>query len=492
MAGCTKSQPEDHRSLRIHFPVVNLVLDPQKMEDAYSMAVVGQIHRGLFRYNTAGEVLADLAETWTEAADHRSYRIKLKSAKFSDGTPISPVHVQMSFARMFRLGASMAGDIDYIEGSGELKKSLNLSGFGVRPIGDDTVEFRLSKPSAIFLKQLAVADCAVMKLTDFQQDPDLSSSGGFSGPYRVTSNLKDGQVTVEKWRADSLDSKLPPERVTYFMTDKKPVDLAVAGETDTLDHDRLETADKTKLEQLGWAPTPTELSGEVFVVLNPGTIPDEARKLMYASVSPKELLTALQRDSYRPAFGLIPFGLPGELSVNDVKGLIEVPLSPLKSPVTIQLDYEQTSDLEAKIAAFLKARWAPLNIVATLNPLPKGEKLQRLFGKKSQAIIGRKAMDYPDGFSVLGYFKGNYDSNYFFVNDPAIDRALVEVLQIFDPKHREEQYREIQRIILKKATLIPLLFGSEASGMWSSKVKAVPAHPLGYHMLPLETVEMKR
>jgi len=492
MVGCARTQPVGQRSLRIHFPVVNLVLDPQKMEDAYSMAIVGQIHRGLFRYNTAGEVLADLAATWTEAPNHRSYRIKLKAAKFSDGTPILPVHVQMSFARMFRLGSSMAGDIDYIEGSAQLKQSLDLSSFGVRPIGNDTVEFRLSKPSAIFLKQLAVADCAILKLNDFRQDPDLSVAAGFSGPYKVTSNLKDGQVTITKWRADGLDSPLPPDQVTYFMTDRKPLELALAGETDTLDHDRVELDDRKNLEKVGWAPTPTELSGEVFVVLNPAAIPEEVRKLIFASVSSTELHRALQRDSYRPAFGLIPFGLPGELLAKDVRGLISVPLIPLKKPVTIQLDYEQTSDLECKIAEFLKARWSSLNIITTLKPFQKGEKLQRLFGKKSQAVIGRKAMDYPDGFSVLGYFKGNYDSNYFFVNDPAIDDALVDVLQVFDSKRREQRYREIQRKILKKATLIPLLFGSEASGMWSSKVNAVPAHLLGYHMLPMESVEMRR
>src|SRR5579872_5913535 len=137
MIGCTKDQKSNVRALRIHFPVVNLVLDPQKMEDAYSMAIVGQIHRGLFRYNTAGEVLNDLAESWSEAPDHLSYRIKLKPAKFSDGSPITSLHVQMSFARMFRLGASMAGDIDYIAGAAEFKKTLNISDFGVRPVSSD-------------------------------------------------------------------------------------------------------------------------------------------------------------------------------------------------------------------------------------------------------------------------------------------------------------------------------------------------------------------
>jgi ABC-type transport system substrate-binding protein len=43
--------------------------DPQKMKDAFSMAVVNQIYRGLLRYNSNSDVLPDLAESWSESAD---------------------------------------------------------------------------------------------------------------------------------------------------------------------------------------------------------------------------------------------------------------------------------------------------------------------------------------------------------------------------------------------------------------------------------------
>jgi len=69
---------------------------------------------------------------------------------------------------------------------------------------------------------------------------------------------------------------------------------------------------------------------------------------------------------------------------------------------------------------------------------------------------------------------------------------LVSALRVFDSHKREAQYREIQKQILKKWTIIPLLFGSEASGLWSQKLRTVPAHPFGYHMLPMESVEMAR
>ena len=65
-------------------------------------------------------------------------------------------------------------------------------------------------------------------------------------------------------------------------------------------------------------------------------------------------------------------------------------------------------------------------------------------------------MDYPDGFSVLGYFKGNYESNYFYVNDKKIDTALAKVIQIFDSEKRAAEYKRIQNEILAHYTIIPL------------------------------------
>jgi ABC-type transport system substrate-binding protein len=487
MLGCTG---KDMRSLKILFPAVKANLDPQQMEDAFSMAVVGQIYRGLLRYNSNGDVLPDLAESWTESPDHLSYVFRLKKGTFSNGEPIMAQNVQMTFARMFRLGASMAADIEYIAGARTFKASHKISDFGVKVIDQGTVEFRLEKPSAIFLKQLAVVDCSILPISDFSQELTVSAAGAFSGPYKLVTPEAGATFTLERWRSDPLDSKSPPERISYTMMDRNAVDAALAGETDSLDHVAVGVNDRTKLKGLGWESSPTELAGEVFLVLNPKAIPEPARRLMYASVDPALILLRIKRDSYKPAFGLIPFGYPGELAAGDVADLKKMKLSPLKTKLTLTLDFEGTSELERGIVAELKRAWAPLNIEITENPLTKGEKLQRLFGKKSQIILGKKGTDYPDGFSVLGYFKGNYESNYFFVNDPVIDRSLLEALEIFDADKREREYQEIQKRILAHHTLIPLFFGSEASGLWSHKVKFVPSHPLGSHTLPMETVEV--
>ena len=87
LLGCTQNKPEQ-KTLKIHFPVNKLVLDPHKMEDLYSMAVLTQIYRGLLRYSAPGDVMPDLAGSWTQTTDQKTYHFKLKAATFSDGSQL--------------------------------------------------------------------------------------------------------------------------------------------------------------------------------------------------------------------------------------------------------------------------------------------------------------------------------------------------------------------------------------------------------------------
>lgn len=489
LVSCTEKQTGP-KTLKIHFPSYKLVLDPHKMEDLYSMAVITQIYRGLLRYSAPGDVLPDIAESWTQTSDQKTYRFKLRSMTFSDGTPITASHVQMSFARIFFLGSSIGADIDYIEGTAKFRESKNIDDLGIKVISADTVEFKLSKPSAIFLIQLAVTDCAILPLKKFDDALDFSSKGIFSGPYKVIAGPDKKGLTIEKWRKDILDSKNPPKTVSYVVSDRNPVDLAREEITDTLDHDKVTATEKAELVAKGWAATPTELTGEAFVILNPNLISKEARAYLYSVIEPKELVEKLESKILTPAYGVIPRGLKGELEKSEAQAL-KNKKSYTGPKIAVDLEYEKTSDLEIKIANFLKEKWVHPKIDLKLVPLTKREKLDRMFQKKSQAVIGRKSIDYPEGYSVLTYFKGNYETNYFQVNDPEVDAALLEVVQMFDSKTREQGYKEIQKKILRHYTVVPLFFGSEASGLWSGKVLSVPSHSMGYHTLPVESIEMR-
>lgn len=488
-AACTPKK--DHNAeIRVHLPKVHFKIDPQKMEDAYSMLVVSQIYRGLLRFNPTGNVVPSLAESWTESSDRLSYRFKLRDVTFSNGQPITARHVQQTFARLFFVSAGMSADIDYIKGAAEFVRTRDLSKFGVKVISDREVEFQLSQPSALFLKQIAVADCSVLPLKSFEDSISESEGGVFSGPYRIVSAAP-GSYELEKWRKDEFDSSSPPSRVSFFATEDSPIELATAAKTDTLDRDPVTPAQAAQLKNSGWGMVPTELTGETFVILNPKFIPENIRRFLFNKVNPDDLVSKLGESQFRPAYGLIPTGFQGELSRAEMAELRNPPSTYRGRKISFKLDYDPSSEWERKTAEYLKGIWSNELIEVKLNKLTKGEKLRRMFSKTSEAVIGHKGIDYPDGFSVLTYFKGKYESNYFHVNDQEIDRTLASVLRNFDQTSRASSYKAIQKKILAHHTVVPLFFGSQASGFWSGRVRSAPSHPMGYHTMAFESIEMR-
>lgn len=488
LVGCTKNESKN-LDLRVHLPKVQIHLDPHKMEDAYSMMINSQLYRGLLRFNPTGDVVPDLATSWSESADRKTYKFKIRSSTFSNGEKITAKHIQLSFARLFLLQAAMAADIDYIKGADQLIKTKDLSKFGVRPISADEVEFELSFPTALFLKHIAVADCAILPLSSLEEISNEPKA--YSGPYRLENNNDDGTFNLVKWRHDSLESRVPPRKISFFVSDENPVKLAEQGKTDSLDRDPLTEAKKTELRNQGWGMSPTELTGETFLILNPKFLSKELREYLYLKTNPAQIVELLREPQFKPAFGLIPVGFPGELSAEEVAGLRKVDPKYRGKRTTLLVDFDPSSDVEKKIADSLKETWTTDRMTVQLNPLSKAQKLERMFSKTSEVVIGRKGIDYPDGFSVLTYFKGKYSSNYFHVNDPTIDEAIETTAREFDPTKRSALYKDIQRQILKHHTIVPILFGSQASGLWSQKLKVVPSHPMGYHTMHFETMEMK-
>lgn len=486
-AACTKKS-EEPLELKVHYPKVQVTLDPHRMEDAYSMMINNQLYRGLLRFNPTGDVVPDLAASWTESADRKKYRFKLKPLTFSNGERVTAKNVVISFARLFLLGSGMSADIDYIKGSEGLLKSKNLTGFGVKAISDDEVEFELKNPSALFLTHMAVADCAIFS---FKTLDEINGASSYSGPYKLDSQ-KNGAFNLSKWRSDSLDSLRPPQRISFFANENAdPFNLAQSGKTDSLDRDFLTSEQMNELKKNNWGASPTEITSETFIILNPKYLSAELRKYLYLKTDPSQIVALLGDPHFKAAYGLIPTGFRGELSLNDVTSLKKETPAYKGEKVSFKFDFDPCSKLEEKIAIHLKEIWSSPKIEVVLNPTTKSEKLQRMFSKTSEAVLGRKGIDYPDGFSVLTYFKGKYESNYFHVNDPKIDSGITDSVKEFDVLKRTELYRSLQLQILTHFTIIPVFFGSQASGFWSGKVQEVPSHPMGYHTMHFETIQMR-
>lgn len=481
------------RLLNVYLGPAKLNLDPHRMETAISMTILMQLHRGLLRFDSNGDCVPDLAESWEASTDHKTYRFKLREAFFSNGERITSQHVLYSFARVFILQSGIAADIDYISGVRKFVATKKIEDLGIKPVRDDLIEFQLAKPSAIFLKHMAVADLAVMPFRSLHAIEE--SPKAFSGPYKPVIEIPTGEFSpqvfeVVKWRSDHLQSAYPPEKIRFLHTIENAVDLAERGQNDTLDGISVSREMRALLEARGWGTAPTEITLERFVVLNANKLSPELRRFLCSRLSTKELLKRLDEPNLKEAYGLIPNGFPGELKPSDLPRLDET--AEYHGPkVSFQLDFSSDVELDGRVAAYVREAWAHDRIEVVLNPIPKKERISRMVNKQSDAVIGVKAIDYPDGYSVLTYFKGKYDANYYYVDSPVIDAAISATIVEFDLEKRTQAFKDVQREILKFRTVVPLIFGSLASGLWSQKVKNVPSHPMGLHTVAFETIEMQ-
>ncbi len=149
--------------------------------------LVSLIYSGLMRKDTAGNLIPDLAKTYTISNDGLSYTFVLKDEiYFHDGKPVTVDDVIFT--------------IDTVQDS--IIKSphkSNWDGVTVLKIDDKTIEFRLKQPYALFLENVTLG---IMPAHLWSDTPVELSAVNIhpigSGPYMITK--------VNKLSSGSIDS----------------------------------------------------------------------------------------------------------------------------------------------------------------------------------------------------------------------------------------------------------------------------------------------
>ena len=156
--------------------------DPHVAFDVGRVAIRLNIYDGLMRWQKNPAVLEPwVAESHTISADGLTYTFKMrKGVKFHDGSEVKASDVVYSLERILALG----------KGAASLFKSMIASG-SAKAIDDHTVEFKLMKPSAIFLSivpEIHIVNTALVKKNEVNSDWGgvwLSKNSAGSGAYRM-------------------------------------------------------------------------------------------------------------------------------------------------------------------------------------------------------------------------------------------------------------------------------------------------------------------
>lgn len=473
--------------LRIALPVRQLQLDPQKIEDMYSMLVVNQLYARLFKYTPDGQIRPDLVESWSVSKDKTRYTFRVKKQSFSDGTPIKASHIANSIKRIFVTEAALASDLNLIKGAVKFSKSKNVDDLKISIDGDQILKIETEKPTGLLMYLLAVPDVGVIKLESPNQNYEFNLSNPFSGPYKIAS-MNDSQLKLEKWRSSDLESTHPAKFLLFNLFEKIDIAKVMSGQfTDTSSFMTFDE-DKSPLEgNPSWHPVVSEASNERFIVMNPKKVPLKVRQWMLSKIDSDDFVKLIGDKTINPAYGFIPTCISGHLKK---KVLTKTQDLKLDRPLQIKITYGANLPYSDKFKSYLKGAWKHPKLNIEFEALPISDYLQKLFNGTSQVIIGARGIDYPEGFSVVTYFRSGLKSNYFFVKNKKIDQLIDDASVEGSLEKRSRIYELIQEQVINEATVIPLAFGSWKKYYWSQNVKAVPAHPIGTHFISLEMITM--
>ncbi len=120
-------------------------LDPQKAQSFSELLAVRNLYRGLFKEDSDGSIIYDLAEGHTVSNDELTYTIKLKDSLWSDGTAVT--------AYDFQFGSERAKNPATASPSAKLLDNV----YSVKATDTNTLEIKLNKPDNTFTTLLTSA-----------------------------------------------------------------------------------------------------------------------------------------------------------------------------------------------------------------------------------------------------------------------------------------------------------------------------------------------
>lgn len=168
-------------------------IDPAKISDYTDYMAAVNLYDGLVNVDPAGNLVPELAESWTVSDDTREVTFKLRAdAKFSDGTPVTADDVVYSVNRLLKIN----------QGPANLFADVLTAG-SVVAVDPHTVKFTISKTFSPFLSTVAAIMVVNSKVVEANAGSDdgqtyLATHVAGAGAYTLKSWDRGSQMVIER------------------------------------------------------------------------------------------------------------------------------------------------------------------------------------------------------------------------------------------------------------------------------------------------------
>ncbi|MCV9999735.1 ABC transporter substrate-binding protein [Pararhizobium sp. YC-54] len=463
--------------IRVGSPYPTSTLDPMRSSSAGNIEVFGQLYSRLLRRGADGALEPGLAESWGVSADGTVVTLKLRDAKFSDGSPITGADVVFSLLRV-RDDKESA----YSAPLQQLKDA--------RAEGDKTVVLTLKHPFAPFLGNLEVFNAGIVSKADVEKrgKDAFTKEPVTSGPY-IVSEWRPNDRLILKPNANYWRTGFPKNdgaELIEIADANTRVSMMLSGELDaTRDVPWSRVSEVQSREGL---TLPLEPSTVIYMTLLNETKPPfddiKVRQAAAYALDVPAITKAMTLGHAKPATTTLPGAL--DYHASDYPG---IPYDPAKAKAMLAESSYKGEELvllanatgdNDKLSVLIQAQWAAVGIKSRVEKLDRGAWWERIAAGDYHAAPSwwyNETLD-PD-LAVRWALCGSCGTKSFYTgyNNKKVDELTETAAGELDPSKRAELYRQIQQITTEEVSQIPLYYAPYANA-YSERVKGLGMNPM--------------
>ncbi len=471
-------------------------LDPARVTDGESFKVTQNLFETLVNFGKQDtEIHPGLAKEWKAEEDGLTYTFQLEEGvKFHDGTDFNAEAVVANFERWangsgkdFYYYSSMFGG--YKGDEGHVIESVTAD-------GDYTVVFKLKRPQAPFLKNLAMSPFAIASPAAIEEKGDkFGDSPVGTGPFKFVEWKRNDSITIEKnedyWIADlpKLDKvvfrAIPDNSARLNALNTGEIDLA----------DGVNPADGANVEgnnDLQLFERPSMNVGYLGLTnTRPPFDKVEVRQAINHAINKQAIVDAFFEGRAEVAKNPMPPVISGYN--DDIKGYDFNPEKAKELLAKAGLPDGFEMELWAmpvprpympdgqKVAEVIQSNLADIGVKAKIVSFEWATYLEKARNGEADAFMLGWTGDNGDADNFL-YVLLDQDNigsnNYAYYKNDALHKLLIEAQSEINEDKRNELYGQAQEIIFEDAPWVPLAHSTPLLAGKANLVDFLP-HPTG-------------
>lgn len=458
--------------------VLGMVLEPPHLDPTAGAAAAirevtyANIFEGLTRIGPNGEVLPDLAESWTISDDGKVYTFKLHTGvKFHDGTDFNASDVKFSLDRA------------RAENSQNAQKQLFAAIDTVDVVDPATVKVTLKRPQGSFLYNMGWGDAVIVAPESAETNKEKPIG---TGPFKFQNWAKGSSVTLVK--SDNYWGNpvyLDKAEFRFIPDASAAVPAMLSGDVQAFPN--MPTSDS--LSQFQSDPrfkvVVGSTEGETILAMNNGKPPFDQLKVRQAisyALDRKAIIDGASEGLGHPIGSHMS---PSNKDYVDLTGTY--PHDPAKAKellkeagvasgtkVTLKLPPPPYARLGGEIIA---SQLRDVGIEAEIIPVEWAQWLDQVFTQKDYDLTIVSHVE-PNDIGI--YARKDY---YFNYQNPEFNKVIEELDVTVDEGKRKELLGKAQKILADDA-VVGFLFELPKVGVWDAKIEGlwqnqpVPANDL--------------